>query len=247
MPAKSGTAGLLLAVMIAAGVGCDPYSYYPSRTKPAAPAPTAGEAAPAPGTTPPPTPMPAPEPRPDLLQQVQALEARVQRLENQMAGLERPSSSVTVVKGPAPAPAAAPKVAPAPPPPAAAAPGGQDKAFQEGMRLYNAKKYGSARDKFSQYLKAQPQGGKATESRYYLADSFYHDKKYREASVEFNKLVHQHPKSMLAPPAMLRQALCYHQLKEKQNYQTTLKKLVQAYPQSAEAKEAQKWLKSEGR
>jgi TolA-binding protein len=124
---------------------------------------------------------------------------------------------------------------------------GGEKLYVEGYRLYQAKKYAPARDKFAKYLKSQPQGPKAPEARYYLAYSFQHEGKPKEAAVEFNKLVTQFPKSNLAPGALKQQALAYKSDNQIKLYQSTLKKLVQAYPKSPEAKEAQKLLKEGGR
>ena len=144
---------------------------------------------------------------------------------------------------------AAPKVAKAPTPTTPGSPqtspAAADKSYNEGVKLYQSKKYDPARTQFHQYLKAHPQGAKAPEARYYLADSFYQEGKYREAAVEFNKMAGQFPKSILAPAALLRQALAYKQQQQNPNYQSTLRKLVKAYPNSPEAKEAQKWLKDE--
>jgi len=201
------------------------YPYVPTTTKTVVPPQEGGEAPPAPPAGAPPL-----EPRPDLATQVKALEARVQQLEGRLAEVER----TRVASAPSPAaPSGYPK---------AGAPAG-DKAYAEGLRLYQGKKYGPAREKFSQYLKDQPQGPKAAEARYHLADSFYLEGKYKEAAVEFNKMATQHPKSILAPAALLRQALAYKSLQQTANYQSTLKKLVQSYPKSPEAKEAQRWLK----
>ena len=198
------------------------YPYVPA-TGPAAAPPAEGQAqAGAPGAAAPPA------PRPDLAQQVQALEARVQQLESRLAEVER--SRV----------AAAPTAAPAAP--KAGVPAGE-RTYAEGLRLYQSKKYGPAREKFSLYLKDQPRGPKAAEARYHLADSFYQEGKYKEAAVEFSKTATQHPRSILAPAALLRQGLAYKNLQQTANYQSTLKKLIQVYPKSPEAKEAQKWLK----
>lgn len=186
----------------------------------------------------------APAPASDLAQQVRNLEARVQQLESQLGQQQSQTAP------PAPAPVAPkPRALPAPDasPPKAAAPAaaspGADKNFTEGMRLYQAKKYGDARNQLHQYLKNQPKGPRAPEARYYLADSFYQEGKFREAGVEFNKLRLQFPQSILAPAGLLRQALCYKNQQQMGTYRTTLQKLVKAYPNSPEAKEAQKMLK----
>ncbi len=239
MPQRSWKWCMFLGLTLSGVLACDPYTLMGRpRTTSAAPA-DLQSATPPPAAT-------APEERPlDVASQLKALEARVSNLESQVRALEQAGPLPASV--PEAAPGAKGKVpaakAPAPPVPAPAKAGAEDKTFTEGMRLYQAKKYSAAREKFHASLKSLPQGPKAAEARFYLAESFYHEKKYREAGVEFNKLVTQHPKSMLAPAAMLRQALCYNQMKQRANYQTTLKKLVQKYPQSPEAKEAQKWLK----
>jgi tol-pal system protein YbgF len=163
---------------------------------------------------------------------VQALEARVQQLENRLAELQAQQAA------PPAAPATKAKERPATTPAAAS-----DKTYLEGYHLYQGKKYPQARTKFSQYLKEQPKGAKAREARYYLADSFYLEGKYQEAAVEFNKMVSQHPKSILAPAALLRQALAYQNLQQNAAFRNTLKKLTQTYPKSPEATEAEKLLK----
>jgi tol-pal system protein YbgF len=197
-------------------------------------------AEPPPGAVAPP-PDQAQAPAPDLVQQVQNLEARVQQMEGQLAQMQsRPAAPAPAATKPRPAPApaaAAPKAA-APP---AASPG-SEKNYTEGMRLYHAKKYAEAQNQLYHYLKSQPKGPKAPEARYYLADSFYQEAKYQEAGVEFNKLRLQFPKSILAPAGLLRQALCYKNLQQMGTYRSTLQKLVKAYPNSPEAKEAQKML-----
>ena len=232
----------LLALVLLLSACSQTYSYVPSMSKPAAPPPEAGAETPA-GA---PAATPTPAPPPDLAQQVQTLTGRVQHLETRLAELEgakaapattarKEKAAQKVAKAPAPSTSSYPQASPA----------AADKSYNEGLKLYHSKKYGPARTQFYQYLKAHPQGAKAPEARYYLADSFYQEAKYQEAAVEFNKMASQSPKSILAPAALLRQALAYKQQQQNPNYQSTLRKLVKAYPNSPEAKEAQKWLKEE--
>jgi tol-pal system protein YbgF len=250
MRQASRTAILAAVALALLFTGCDTFSYVPIKSPTVVqPQGAEGSAAGAqPGQAPgePVSASPAsqpPQPRADLNQQVEALEARVQVLEKRLAELERPQPA------PKPAPGGPPPARPgaATQPAAKAAAPAAEKSYAEGLHLYQSKKYGPARDKFAQSLKDQPQGPKAQEARYYLADSFYQEGKYREAAVEFHKLASQFPRSILAPAALLRQALSYKNQQQTQNYQSTLKKLVKAYPQSPEAKEAQKWLKEGAR
>jgi tol-pal system protein YbgF len=193
---------------------------------------------PPPGAMAPP-PAQAPAPAPDLAQQVQNLEARVAQLESQSVP---PPGRTPAPAGTKPRAQAAPAAAGSPKVPAPASPG-SERNYTEGMRLYQAKKYGEAQNQLHQYLKSQPKGPKAPEARYYLADSFYQEGKFKEAGVEFNKLRLQFPQSILAPAGLLRQALCYKNQQQMGTYRSTLQKLVKAYPNSPEAKEAQKMLK----
>jgi tol-pal system protein YbgF len=180
----------------------------------------------------------APAPSSEVNQQIRTLEDKVRHLERRLAALEQGQ------RPPKAAPAAPATHKPAEKAPRAtpSSPAG-DKLYTEGLRFYQAKKYPAARDKFAQYLKSQPRGPKAAETRYYLGETFYQEKKYAEAKEEFNKVVMQYPGSILAPTALLRQAYSYQQLNQKANYTESLRRLVKQYPHSPEAQEARKMLK----
>ncbi|MDD2901218.1 MAG: hypothetical protein PHU44_02145, partial [Syntrophales bacterium] len=148
---------------------CDPYAYYPARSKPMTP-PPAG--APAGGDAPAGQAAPAPAPAPSLDQQVQDLQARVQQLETRLAEMEGQQP-------PPPAPSRreaerARYKAPGAPAGYPAPSKGQEKLYVDGYRFYQKKKYAPARNLFAKYLKAQPRGSKAPEARYYLAFCFQH-------------------------------------------------------------------------
>jgi tol-pal system protein YbgF len=230
--------GLALFALVGFLAACSQtYSYVPSVGQPAT-IPPAGTAA-----TETPAGAPAPAPAPDLAKQVQTLELRVQQLETRLTELEAQKAaplSTHRAREQKPTRIPAPSTSNYPP-----ASGAADRAYAEGFRLYQAKKYGSARTQFHKYLAANPQGSKAAEAHYYLADSFYHEGKYREAASEFNKMASQYPKSILTPAAIMRQALAYKQQQQQGAYRSTLRKLIKNYPKSPEAKEAQKWLKEE--
>jgi len=183
-----------------------------------------------------------------LVQQVQALQIRVQRLEDEVAALEKQRPAPAHIRPQvAPAPAPATTMYPKPTPKPAVSRAEAEKHFTAGMRLYHDKKYPEARSQLYDYLKLDHRGPKAPEARYYLADTFYQQAKYRQAAVEFNKLRLQFPRSILAPAGLLRQALCYKNLKRRSAYHDTLTKLVRAYPHSPEAKEGRKLLREGAR
>src|SRR5208337_5610126 len=106
------------------------YAYLPSVGKPAPAAAPAEDAAPAAQPAPA---VETPARKPDLPQQVQGLEVRVQQLETRLAELE--------ARQPAPAGAAA-KTRERP---AAAPATDADKLYNEGLHLYQGKKYPQAR------------------------------------------------------------------------------------------------------
>lgn len=118
------------------------------------------------------------------------------------------------------------------------------KLFKEGMELYRKKSYSPARQKFQQYLSEHPDGPKAVEARYYLADTFYQERKLSEAIVEFNKVVNQYPQSVLAPPALLKQAFAFQAQGKTKVYNLILEKIVADYPQSRAAQQARNLMAS---
>ncbi len=240
MRQASGMRYLLVLAIVLSMAACNTYAYYPARSKAVTPPPAGEEAAAAQ-----PTPTAPPPPPPDLNQRVQALEARVQQLEDRLAAKEAQGYTAPP-RARSTAPRSPREIAPPPGyPPAPAASG--EKLYVEAYRLYQKKKYAPARDKFQQYLKSQPHGPKAADARFYLAYSYVHEGKHRDAALEFNKLVTQHPKSNLAPAALKQQALAYKADNQAKLYQGTLKKLAQAYPKSPEGQEAKKLLKEGGR
>ena len=219
MGSKGWLTWLLIGALPLALAACSTSMLFPQQP---APPPPGGTQAPA---------AAAPVPAPDVRQQIRALEDKVRQLERRVTALEQCAGM--------------PKATPAtgtPRPPATASPAGE-KLYSEGLRLYQAKKYQAARDKFAGYLKAQPRGPRGAEARYYLGESFYQEKKYVEAREEFNKVVVQYPDSILAPTALLRQAYAYRQLNQQASFTETLKRLIQQYPQSPEAQEARRLMK----
>ena len=233
---------LSIGILTLTFAACDPSILLPKQTQP--PPPPSGQTS---------TPMTT-APNTAANQQIRALEERVRELEHRLAAVEQ-RQGVASPGSPKPAEKAQPTLtiskAPTPPPTTSpshsATPSSPDteKIYSEGLRLYQAKQYQAARNKFYQYLKSQPQGPKAAEARYYLGDSFFQEKKYTEARVEYNKMVVQFPNSILAPTALLRQAYCYQETNQKTNFRIALEKLVQQYPQSPEAQEAKRQLHQE--
>ena len=181
---------LVVAALLLLLAACGQFPGMRTSMPPTPAEPPAGEAAPAPAS--------APTPAPDLAQQVQNLEVRMQQMESRLAELEgRKGTPAPARERAVPAPAT-----PSAPKPAVSSAAG-DKPYTEGMRLYHAKKYSEARQQLYQYLKNQPKGPKVPEARYYLADSFYRENKFQEAAVEFNKLrqVPQEHPGPRRPPA----------------------------------------------
>jgi tol-pal system protein YbgF len=166
-----------------------------------------------------------------LQRDLAAAQERLARLEGQ-----RPSQIAAARAEPPPAGA----IREVSPPQDAPKTGGDP--FQEGTTLYKQKSYGSAKDKFQQFLKEHPRGDKAIEARYYLADSLLQEKKYDEAIVEFSKVVDGSPKSSFAPPSLLKQAQAFKTQGKSKVANLVLEKLIADYSKSPEAVQARKLL-----
>lgn len=159
-----------------------------------------------------------------------AVQERLARLEGQ-----RPAAARVPESSPA-----APAIREVAPPPAA--PKSSTDPFVEGMTQYKKKSYAAARQQLEIFLKEHPKGDKATEARYYLADSLLQEKKYDEAIVEFNKIIEGNPKSNLAPAALFKQSQAFKAQGKTKVANLVLEKLVADYPKSAEAAQARKLL-----
>ena len=119
----------------------------------------------------------------------------------------------------------------------------ENEIYTSAMRLYDAKKYAAAREKFQELLTKYPKSDKLDNCQFWVGESFYQEKWYEKAIVEYQKVIDKYPKGNKIQASLLKQGLSFYNLGDKVNSKLILNELVQKYPKSNEAKIAAKKLK----
>lgn len=96
--------------------------------------------------------------------------------------------------------------------------------------------YNEARKLFGQFLKKWPTDPLASNSQYWLGESFYGQKKYREAILEFRKVGEKYPDSDKTPDALLKIGYSFAALGLKDEARLFLNEVVRTHPKSSAAK-----------
>ena len=122
--------------------------------------------------------------------------------------------------------------------------GTPEELYGEAGALFKKKAFEGAQKKYEDYLKAAPKGKYVEPARFGLAESLYAQKDYEEAILNYQKLIKGFPKSPLIPEVLYKQALSFLALKDSGSARLLLEKIIKSYPKSAQAKLAQKKLKS---
>jgi tol-pal system protein YbgF len=115
--------------------------------------------------------------------------------------------------------------------------------YDAALKLYRDKKYKTAREKFSAFLKEFPKDQLADNALFWSAESYYKEKDFEGAIAEYAELLKSYPNSSKAPAALLKQGYSLVELNDKKGGKVILEQLVERYPKTREAMEAQKKLK----
>ncbi len=201
-----------------------------------------------------------------LVKELKELQARLQRLEHPPTPPPPPPAVPSASAPPSPSPPSAPTEAGPKPEKAKEIPreskedqkeikepakekektakGTPEELYAEAGALFKKKAFEGAQKKYEEYLKAAPKGKYVEPARFGLAESLYAQKNYEEAILNYQKLIKGFPKSPLIPEVLYKQALSFLALKDSGSARLLLEKIIKSYPKSAQAKLAQKKLKS---
>jgi len=125
---------------------------------------------------------------------------------------------------------------------------GQDLEFK-GSELYatalvdlNQGKYQLAIMGFEAYLEDFPEGPKADDSRYYIAEAKLAEGNYLEAAISYLTITKKWPDSRYVPSALYKAGWCYQQADQMEMASRYYNRVIDEYPQNSEAKLAEKKL-----
>ena len=179
----------------------------------------------------------------DMYQKIQALEAELTRLRNQvevqgneMQRLQARLRSVTEdldrrVQGlESGSKVAAGGGNESPVTPATDTSGGDQKAYNAAFSLMKQGDYTRAATAFRKFLRDYPNSSLGGNAQYWIAESSYLVRNYKLALSEFEKVIRDHPNSRKVPDAMLKTGYCQYELKSYSQARTILGEIMQRYP-----------------
>lgn len=136
-----------------------------------------------------------------------------------------------VKKEPAPAEAQPAK-------PAATTSGSSKAKYDAAFKLYNAKKYKEAREKFEAFIKEFPKDQLADNAYFWISETYYSEKDFEGAIVAYESLLKKYPNGQKTPTALYKQALSFIEIGDRKSGKVILEQVIEKYPKSQEAGKA---------
>lgn len=103
---------------------------------------------------------------------------------------------------------------------------------------YAAGQFQKSINGFSRFMQLYPANDYASNARYWLAECFLALGQYEQAVADFDRVVIDYPKSTKAPDALLKKAAALYQMNEEESAIETIQLLKERYPKSSAAKKA---------
>lgn len=189
-------------------------------------------------------------------EQLSELQARIGKLEQQLAvqsGAAAATATAPAAAPPAPTGTSAgptPPTKPTPPtPPIAAAPAAPPqeqnpvrRAYDNGLVAYRSGDYQSAIVAFDGIVKRYPHDALAPNAQYWIGDSWFNLRDFKSAAAAQQVLIASYPDSPKVPDAMLILGSAYAAMGDSANARKTLEDLIARFPQSEAAEKGRQRL-----
>ena len=120
------------------------------------------------------------------------------------------------------------------------------KLYDEAHIALKEKKFGDARKMFERFIREYPRESLASNSYFWIAETYYSEKKYEDAILAYEDFLKKYPNHSKASGALLKQGYAFIELggsKNKLAGKDILESLIEKYPKSKEAALAQKKIK----
>lgn len=112
----------------------------------------------------------------------------------------------------------------------------KDDVYNLAREKLEKKEHDEAGKLFAEFLAKWPKDSLASNSQYWLGESYYAQKKYREAILEFRKVSEKYPESDKTPDALLKIGYSFAALGLKDEARLFLDEVIRTHPKSAAAK-----------
>lgn len=113
--------------------------------------------------------------------------------------------------------------------------------YQNALRTFDKRAYGTAKDMFSDLLKKFPKGDYSDKAQYWVGECFYAKADYANAIAAFNKVL-KYKKTSKADDSQLKLGLCYLRMGKNGMAADEFKRLINRYPASEYVPRAEKYL-----
>ena len=122
-------------------------------------------------------------------------------------------------------------------------PGGSDRDnYQAAFELLKVERYEMAATAFKQFLVTFPDSELADNAQYWLAESYYASDKFEQALTDFEVVINNYPRSRKVPDALLKMGYCNYSLRRWDAARVTLTRVQADYPETTAARLAGQYL-----
>ncbi len=116
-------------------------------------------------------------------------------------------------------------------------------AYRHALELLQAERYAEAIDRLARYLGAYPEGTRADNARYWLAEAYYITGEYERALASFHELLEAHPESEKRIQALLKIGFIHDALGDESEARQVLRKVAAEHRGTAVARLAEERLR----
>ena len=111
-----------------------------------------------------------------------------------------------------------------------------DRLFHAAHNDYLEGQYSLAIMGFEEYLRLYPEGVRAAEVQYWLAESWFSQENFKSAVEEFDKLIKAYPRSRWISPALYKKALSLNREERLAEALVITEEIIERFPESKENK-----------
>ncbi len=115
--------------------------------------------------------------------------------------------------------------------------------YDEGLRLYNAENYSSARAAFELLIDKSPDHKLADNALYWVAETYYAHTQYTKAIEIFSDVAKRYPDGNKTPDSLLKIGYSYLELEDSVEAKKAFNRLIDLYPDTQAAGRARERLK----
>ncbi len=114
--------------------------------------------------------------------------------------------------------------------------------YEQGVTLFNERKYDAALRNFKDFTDVYPTHTLASNAWFWQGETNYQLKDYNAAALAYEKVIAKFPQSSKYSGALLKQGICFYSLGKKDAAKMRLNEVISKFPNTPEATRAKKFL-----